>query len=190
MTAITPSPRLRAFLDTLAFSEGTSTSKITQNQGYDIIVSGPGPDGPERFTDYSHHPFVGRPAKYVGKDRTGKDIYSTASGRYQILYSLIWVPYQRMLRLPDFSPSSQDAVAIQLITECHALPDIAAGDIDGIAAAITKCKSRWASLPGSTANQGGHSMEDLLAAYTKLEGLRPIPNLKEELRNDAEPETA
>ena len=41
----------RAFLDMLAYSEGTSTSPATKDRGYDVIVTGI--DGkPEIFTDY------------------------------------------------------------------------------------------------------------------------------------------
>ena len=73
-------PNRKAFLDMLAFSEGTCVEKhpLTQHDGYDVIVTGS--DGPEVFTDFSQHPFVGRPAKHI----SGK-LYSTASGRYQPL---------------------------------------------------------------------------------------------------------
>lgn len=47
----------KAFGDLLAYSEGTSTSPATRNNGYDVIVTGI--DGkPEIFTDYSDHPFA------------------------------------------------------------------------------------------------------------------------------------
>lgn len=145
---MTVSPNLTAFLSLIGFSEGAD---------YNTIVSGP--DGPETFSDFSQHPFAHRPPKIV---RPG--LKSTAAGRYQILYRF-WLPYRRMFNLPDFGPASQDRVAVQLITECHALPDIAAGDIE---AAIRKCSSRWASFPGSNAHQGGRSMSELLAKWQEL----------------------
>lgn len=149
------SPNLATFLALIGYSEGAD---------YNTIVTGS--DGkPETFGDFLQHPFTNRPAKYIGKDHAGKDVYSTAAGRYQILYKLIWLPYRRMFNLPDFGPASQDRVAVQLITECHALPDIAAGDIE---AAIRKCSSRWASFPGSNAHQGGRSMSELLAKWQEL----------------------
>ena len=40
-------PKLKSFLDLVAWSEGTSTSTHTQNDGYDVVVSGV--DGPEIF---------------------------------------------------------------------------------------------------------------------------------------------
>ena len=53
-----------AFLDLIAQSEGTSTSKATHDDGYDIIVSGV--NGHNSFADYSAHPFAaGRPAIVV-----------------------------------------------------------------------------------------------------------------------------
>lgn len=133
---------------------------IGESEGadYNTIVSGP--SGPETFSDFSRHPFAdGRTPKLV---RTG--LYSSAAGRYQIIYKW-WKAYAKILDLPDFSPASQDAVAIQMIRECDALDDIAAGNI---AQAILKCSSRWASFPGSTAGQGGRSMSWLLEKWEEL----------------------
>ncbi|WP_445513390.1 hypothetical protein, partial [Streptococcus pneumoniae] len=46
-----------AFLDMLAWSEGTSTSPATKEQGYDVIVTGADRKS-EIFNDYSVHPFA------------------------------------------------------------------------------------------------------------------------------------
>jgi muramidase (phage lysozyme) len=161
---MTISPTLAKFLSLLGFSEGTTTSSITQNDGYDVIVSGV--DGPETFTDYSDHPFAhGRPSKLIRPEENGRPaIYSSASGRYQIEL-WIWRAYKPKLGLQDFSPASQDAVAAQLIGECHAIQPILAGDIEK---AIELCNSRWASLPGNTDGQGGKSMDDLLDQWTAI----------------------
>ena len=77
MAVIKTHPNVAAFLDTLAFSEGTATHPLTRNNGYDVIVTGI--DGkPEIFTDYRDHPFAGgRPAKVF--NRRGEK--STASAR-------------------------------------------------------------------------------------------------------------
>lgn len=155
---MTVSPQLAKFLSLVAWSEGTSTSPATKNDGYDVIVTGS--DGkPEIFTDYSHHPFENRPAKQITAS-----IYSTASGRYQLLEK-IWAAYQIELKLPDFSPASQDAVAMQLIKERHALEPILDGQI---AVAIHACSNIWASLPGNTYGQGGHTMGVLMDEWAKL----------------------
>lgn len=152
------SKNLTAFLDALAWSEGTSTSPATKNNGYDVIVTGV--DGkPEVFTDYSDHPFnKGRPSKKINS----KGLTSNASGRYQFMLK-DWAHYKKQLALPDFGPMSQDKWAVQLIRERKALPDIEAGNI---VAAFTKCKNIWASLPGAGyKDQPMHSMDKVLSAY-------------------------
>jgi muramidase (phage lysozyme) len=154
-------PKLKAFLDTIAFSEGTSTSPITQNQGYDVIVSGI--NGPSIFTDYSHHPFE------LGGSVTVRAVpllQSTAAGRYQLL-ARYWRVYKVQLSLPDYSPASQDAVALQQMKERGAVGLVLAGNVEG---AIAACSNIWASFPGNDYAQGGHSMAALLAEYATLLG--------------------
>jgi muramidase (phage lysozyme) len=154
----------RKFLDLIAWSEGTSTNPLTKCGGWDVIVSGP--DGPEVFTDFRDHPFAqGRPAKLVraGHDGVGA-LYSTASGRYQLLLRY-WRAYQGMLHLPDFSAASQDAVALRQIHEQGADSAIEAGDVED---AIFKCANIWASLPGNTYAQHAHPLQALLDKYSAL----------------------
>ncbi|EPC3488038.1 glycoside hydrolase family 24 protein [Citrobacter freundii] len=157
------SKNLQAFLDTLAWSEGTSTSPATKNNGYDVIVTGV--DGkPEIFMDYSDHPFnKGRPSKQINS----RGLTSNASGRYQFMLK-DWAHYKAQLRLPDFGPESQDKWAIQLIKERKALPDIEAGNI---VSAVNKCRNIWASLPGAGYGQREHNMDDLIARYKADGGL-------------------
>ena len=156
---MTISPSLRAFLDLIAWSEGTSTSSATKSNGYDVIVSGP--DGPEVFTDFSDHPFANRPPKIVREDPL---LESTAAGRYQILYRY-WKVYKTELGLTSFLPDSQDAVAIEQIKERGALEDIAAGEIE---LAIGLCSNIWASLPGNSYDQNARSMDSLLAKFSEI----------------------
>ncbi len=146
-----------AFLDMLAWSEGTSTSPATTQSGYDVIVTGI--DGkPEIFTDFSDHPFAkGRCSKIINS----KGLTSNASGRYQQMLQ-DWPYYRKLLALPDFSPISQDLVALQHIRECRALPDVHAGRIE---TAIAKCRNIWASLPGAGYGQREHRLGDLLQQY-------------------------
>ena len=70
---------------------------------------------------------------------------STGAGRYQLL-SRWRDAYRKKLGLKDFSPKSQDAVALQQIKERGALPMIDRGDIRQ---AIDRCSNIWASLPGA-----------------------------------------
>ena len=119
---------------------------------------------PEIFTDYSDHPFAhGRPAKVF--NRRGEK--STASGRYQQLY-LFWPHYRKQLALPDFSPLSQDRLAIQLIRERGALDDVRAGRIER---AISRCRNIWASLPGAGYGQREHSLEKLVTVWRTAGGV-------------------
>ncbi|MBH1391824.1 glycoside hydrolase family 104 protein [Stenotrophomonas maltophilia] len=151
-----------AFLDMLAWSEGTSTSPATKNQGYDVIVTG-SDRVPEIFTDYSVHPFSrGRKSKAINR----KGLTSNASGRYQFMLK-DYAHYCALLKLPDFGPLSQDLWAIQLIRERRALPLIQAGRITD---AIQAVRNIWASLPGAGYGQPEHALEKLLAAYSKAGG--------------------
>ena len=90
----------KAFLDMLAWSEGTDnrTIKAEIPPFTDVIVGG------ELFTDYSDHP-----RKLV---TLNPKLKSTGAGRYQLL-SRWWDAYRKQLGLKDFSPKSQDAVALQ-----------------------------------------------------------------------------
>lgn len=146
-----------AFLDMLAFAEGTSTSPITKDDGYDVIVTGM--KGPQRFAGYDSHPNV---IVKINRDQ----LYSTAAGRYQLLYRY-WLTYKRILNLPDFSPVSQDKIALQQIKEKNGLSYIDSGDI---LSAVGKCCFTWASLPGNNYGQNPKDMVTLLRAYAKAGG--------------------
>jgi muramidase (phage lysozyme) len=143
---------LKAFLDMLAWSEGTSTIKASDN-GYNVIVGG------SLFSGYADHP-----RKLVDLPRL--KIKSTAAGRYQLL-ARYWDAYRKQLGLKDFSPASQDAVAIQQIKERRALQLIADGKINQ---AIERCSNIWASLPGAGYGQHEHKMDDLLRRYVQYGG--------------------
>lgn len=144
-----------AFLDLLAWSEGTDNGRQpTKDSGYDVIVGG------GLFTGYDDHP-----RKLIALPRLG--IKSTAAGRYQLL-SRYWDAYRKQLKLADFSPLSQDLVALQQIRERRALDDIKAGRI---ADAIAKCRNIWASLPGAGYGQHEHKVGDLLARFESAGGV-------------------
>ena len=148
------SKNMNAFFTMLGYSEGTDNGRQpTRNKGYDVIVGG------SLMTSYADHP-----RKLVDLPKLG--IKSTAAGRYQIL-SKYYDAYKKQLRLPDFSPASQDAIALQLIRECKAVNDIEAGRI---ADAIHKCRSRWASLPGAGYGQHEQKLDKLIAVYKAAGG--------------------
>ena len=90
----------KAFLDMLAWSEGTDNGRQkTRNHGYDVIVGG------SSFTDYSDHP-----RKLV---TLNPKLKSTGAG-LPASFPLVGCLRQG---LKDFSPKSQDAVALQQIKE-------------------------------------------------------------------------
>ena len=78
----------KAFLDMLAWSEGTDNGRQKTNHGYDVIVGG------ELFTDYSDHP-----RKLV---TLNPKLKSTGAGRYRLLFRW-WDAYRKQLGLKDFS---------------------------------------------------------------------------------------
>lgn len=146
---------LSAFLDTIAYSEGTDKpGQPSLDRGYDVLVGG------ALFSGYADHP-----RKLIDLPRLG--IKSTAAGRYQVL-ARFYDAYKKQLGLPDFSPASQDKIAIQLIRECKALDDVNAGRVTE---ALAKCKSRWASLPGAGYGQHEHKVETLVSIFKQKGGV-------------------
>ncbi|WP_423196809.1 Lysozyme [Cupriavidus sp. H19C3] len=147
-----------AFLDLIGYSEDTST-RANSDDGYNVIVGG------TLFPDYSQHPRI------AIKTRWG---WSDAAGRYQIMAAIpnvirtdTWDWASRACKVPDFSPLSQDLVAIYLIRRRGALEDVKAGRI---AVAVDKCRKEWASLPGAGYGQREHSVDFLIAEYKKAGG--------------------
>lgn len=144
-------PNIAAFLDLIAFSEGTN--RFGNDDGYNVIVGG------KLFTSYKDHPRV---SVELPKLR----IKSTAAGRYQLL-SRYFTPYAKLLNLPDFSPESQDKIAMQQIKEQNAFMNIKNGEIK---IAIEKCSNIWASFPGAGYGQREEKIENLLNKFVELGG--------------------
>ena len=83
------------------------------------------------------------------------------------LLSRWWDAYRKQLGLKDFSPKSQDAVALQQIKERGALPMIDHGDIRR---AIDRCSNIWASLPGAGYGRFEHKADSLIAKFKEAGG--------------------
>lgn len=145
----------KAFLAMISHSEGTNYGPC---DGYNILY-GSTKANPSYFLSYVDHP---------RKKIRAAGITSTAAGRYQIL-ARYYDAYKKTLNLPDFSPTSQDKIALQMINECHALPLIDAGNFVG---AVHACASRWASFPGA-GYEGQHEQKisDLEEAYINAGGV-------------------
>lgn len=143
-----------AFLDMLAWSEGTDNGRQpTNDRGYDVLVGG------GLFRGYADHP-------RVVVDLPRLKIQSTAAGRYQLLRRY-YEAYKKTLGLKDFSPLSQDLIALQQIRERRALPLIQAGRIPE---AIKAVSNIWASLPGAGYGQHEQKLADLLAVCRRAGG--------------------
>ncbi|MBD1853963.1 trypsin-like peptidase domain-containing protein [Cyanobacteria bacterium FACHB-502] len=134
-------PEVMAFLDTIAYAEGTEG-----DAGYKTIFTH------AKFSGFDDHP---REVKCSG------NLCSDASGRYQFL-STTWDSQVKALGLKDFSPKSQDLAAIQLLKANGAYDKILAGDIEG---AIQSVRSVWASFPGAGYDQPEKPMSKLLEVY-------------------------
>ena len=144
----------KAFLDMLAWSEGTDNGRQkTRNHGYDVIVGG------ELFTDYSIT---------LNKLVTlNPKLKSTGAGRYQLL-SRWWDACRKQLGLKDFSPKSQDAVALQQIKERgRFLPMIDRGDIRQ---AIDRCSNIWGFCRALRYGQFEHKADSLIAKFKEAGG--------------------
>ena len=137
----------KAFLDMLAWSEGTDNGRQkTRNHGYDVIVGG------ELFTDLRSPSQTchAKPKTQINRRRTLPASFPLVG----CLPQAAWP--ERLLS------KSQDAVALQQIKERGALPMIDRGDIRQ---AIDRCSNIWASLPGAGYGQFEHKADSLIAKF-------------------------
>lgn len=142
----------QAFLDMIAHSEIGPKLLAKSDNGYNVLVGG------TLFDSYKDHP-----RKLVKINAT---LSSTAAGRYQLL-ARYFDAYKKLLGLRDFSPDSQDAIALQQIRERQALLLIESGHF---ADAVKKVSNIWASLPGAGYGQHENKLADLQAAYISAGG--------------------
>ena len=154
MARITENTNICAFLDMLAWSEIGTAILSNSDDGYNVLV-GSTPSNILTFDDYSTHPNI-----------LNAKTNSTAAGRYQLLHRY-FEPYATLLGLPDFSPESQDKIAVQQIKERKAYPLVIVGQLEQ---AIERCSNIWASLPGNSYGQHANSLDDLQNAYENAGG--------------------
>jgi muramidase (phage lysozyme) len=164
----------------------TSTAAALQNQNvqaflamirqfesggdYNILYGPPrsdplyDPNAPTHFTDMSAFPDI---RINFTNPATGNPDFSTAAGAYQINHPtyLVWSV------LPgtpgDFSPATQDYLAVNGLKIIGALNDIIAGNFQ---TAVETASGTWASLPGSTAMQNPKSLQVAQNAYQNYGG--------------------
>nr|ART90449.1 phage lysin [uncultured bacterium] len=149
---------VRALLETIKLCEGT------KNAGEYSCLYGSTPSNPRTFAGFADHPRI------VSRISASDQRWTSAAGAYQMMaVSPIpgggstrvntWDTLKARLGLPDFSPASQDAAAIELLRECGALGRLQVGDLAG---AVSRARGIWASLPGANyAGQGMRSMDQV-----------------------------
>ena len=134
---------VRAFLDTLAFSEGT-----TDHYNYIFTYL--------TFSSYADHP---------RKKACAGSLCSTAAGRYQFL-SRTWDPLAKDLGLPDFTPPNQEKATLELIRRSGAYTAVErSATYANFTKAVSKLNTIWASLPGSPYGQPTHTIARLWTVY-------------------------
>lgn len=134
-------PQVKALLDTIAKAEGAN---------YNTLFGG------GTFSDFSQHP-----NQRITRKLGGKDITSTAAGRYQILKRTNDA-VEAQTGITGFDQRAQDLKGIYLAKQRGMLDPLFKGDIAG---AFTKGNREWASLPGSPYGQPTKKAEDLLTVY-------------------------
>jgi muramidase (phage lysozyme) len=142
------SPRMAAFLATIRWAE-------TGNSGYEsyrkLVFNG-------TFNDFSTHPRIRQCALI-----NARNVCSTAAGAYQML-DISWNDLQPDLGLKDFSPPSQDKMAIEYIRRNKAIDDVESGNVE---MAFCKVGKVWASLICNDYNQNPRTIEELKNYYNK-----------------------
>ena len=144
------------FLYLIAFSEGTSTVK-TSDDGYNVLY------GKGLFQDYTDHP-----RRPITLPINGKSVTSSAAGRYQFLAGTWDEVVSKYGFRGRFTPEAQDLAAIKKLVERGALRLIKDGQIPE---AIAKCSKEWASFPGNSYGQNPHRLDKLLAKWKELGGV-------------------
>ena len=142
----------KAFLDMLAWSEGIDNG-TSENQKIMVMTSLQA----ESYLLITRSPSQTCHAK--------PETQITGAGRYQLL-SRWWDAYRKQLGLKDFSPKSQDAVALQQIKERGALPMIDRGDIRQ----ATTVAGNILPLPGAGYGQFEHKADSLIAKFKEAGG--------------------
>lgn len=163
MGADVAAANVAAFLTMIRVSEGTAPKYDPYAVVYAYAFT---------ITDFSNHPALlgwrGVPLSDNMCRLAGQEpgCVSTAAGAYQITRTT-WNKLRQSISLPDFSPASQDAAAVELIRQNGALAAVEAGRFD---AAVSKVRRIWASLPGAGYGQEENSLASLQAVYQQAGG--------------------
>lgn len=152
------SANAQAFLAMLRYSEGTARAADPWRVCFGFQHT---------IADMSDHP--ANTGEWTGAqftDLAGRTHTTTAAGAYQFLRGT-WNDLKGKLQLPDFTASSQDAAALELVRERGALGDVVAGNFTR---AVAACAKTWASLPGAGYAQPEQRLASLQSAYAAAGG--------------------
>lgn len=139
--------RIRALLATIR--------RYESGDDYSVLYGG------GHFSDFSRHPNVRVP---FTNPATGKADFSTAAGAYQINFPT-YVDFAARMGVSDFTPETQDAMALAILRNLGAVRALENNDVP---LAFTLAGRRWASMPGSTAQQGAKSINTVVAFYNSV----------------------
>lgn len=144
----------------IAFSKMIGVSELGQalidktDRGYNVLV-GSTAAHPITFNSYAAHPHI-----------LNHQFDSTAAGLYQIIFPT-WNRLVAQKGYKDFSPASQDAACIDLITGRGAIDLVDNGNFEE---AVQRCCEEWASLPGGGSGQHQNTIEFLEQIYADAGG--------------------
>lgn len=154
ITATYLHPNIKAFLQTIQFTEGT----YKYNDPYSVLFGG------GKFTDFSTHPNQRIPFHNPQKAGSGNNDYSTASGAYQINKGT----YDSLNRW-SFDPESQDLDGVDLLKRRGIYNDIVNDNIDAVLN-NPQTGLEWASMPSSRYGQPTKSYSKTLSVYQAAKG--------------------
>ncbi len=146
---------VKAYLQAIAESEGG---------GYDFkygAVKGKKNDK-WRFTDYSTHP------------GPGSGGVTTAAGMYQITKETWQDHGVNKMGLSDFSPETQDLIAVEMLKSLGVIDKIKSGDIAG---SMLQAARKWAALPQGPGLANRYppqpyvEYEDFIKSYVSFGGI-------------------
>jgi muramidase (phage lysozyme) len=143
------SPRMSAFLATIRWAETGTSAKESYTK---LVFNG------TFNNNFATHPRIKQCAPI-----NGRNVCSTAAGAYQML-DISWNDLAPDLGLKDFSPSSQDRMAIEYIRRNKAIRDVEAGNFEVAACKVGKI---WGSFPCNNYNQNAKRLDKLQGYYNQ-----------------------
>ena len=154
-------PNVRAFLRLIRAGESAQTDDAYRWLFGSTVRS------PKLFASFDDHPRVRTYEKNDEFIKNGKADYTTAAGAFQITETT-FNALCKQYGFSDFTPQTQELMAVALIAERNARVSIIEGRIQP---AIAMCCRTWASLPGSPWGQTTNSFAHAQATYLEFGGV-------------------